>query len=215
MAQAAEVFAERWTPLVIRELFSGSHRFNDLMRGVPRISRTLLAHRLRTMERDGLVERSGDGYYLTAAGKDLIPVIELLGSWGQRWATSSLEPGDLDPALLMWDIHRRVPPDALPDRRVVVMFRFREVPKERYWLVLEPSAVEVCYKDPGFPVDLNVSASLKALTAAWLGHRRMAEVTARGEIELDGPRHLRTAFPRWLGLSTFAPLGRAFQPMTA
>ena len=179
------------------------------------MSRSLLAQRLRTMERDGLVERSGDGYYLTAAGKDLVPVIELLGSWGQRWATFSLEPEDLDPTLLMWDVHRRVPPDALPDRRVVVMFRFREVPKERFWLVLKPAGVEVCFKDPGFPVDLNVAASLKVFTAAWLGHRRFEEGIAHGEIELDGPRHLRLAFPRWLGLSTFAPLGRAFQAVTA
>jgi DNA-binding HxlR family transcriptional regulator len=215
VAQAAEVFAERWTPLVLRELFCGSHRFNDLLRGVPRMSRTLLAHRLKTMEADGLVERSGDGYYLTAAGKDLIPVIELLGTWGQRWATANLEPEDLDPALLMWDIHRRVPADALPDRRVVAMVRFREVPKERFWLVLQPLGVDVCYKDPGHPVDLQVTTTLKALTAVWLGHRRIEDVIAKGEIEFDGPRHLRLAFPRWLGLSAFAPLGKAMQGATA
>lgn len=215
VAQAAEVFAERWTPLVLRELSCGSHRFNDLLRGVPRMSRTLLAQRLRTMERDGLVERSGDGYYLTAAGKDLIPVIELLGNWGQRWATSNLEAEDLDPALLMWDIHRRVPADVLPDRRVVTMFRFREVPKERFWLVLEPIGAEVCYKDPGYPVDLHVTAHLKTLTAVWLGHRRIEQAMVKGEIELDGPKHLRLAFPRWLGLSTFAPLGSVMQAASA
>jgi hypothetical protein len=179
------------------------------------MSRTLLASRLRTMESDGLVERSGDGYSLTAAGKELIPVIELLGTWGQRWATSNLETEDLDPALLMWDIHRRVPADTLPDRRVVALFRFREVRKERYWLVLEPTGVEVCYKDPGYPVDLHVTAPLRTFTEVWLGHRRIEDVIAKGEIEFDGPRNLRLAVPKWLGLSTFAPLGRAMQAFGA
>ena len=215
VAQAAEVFAERWTPLILREIFCGSHRFNHLLRGVPRMSRTLLAQRLRRMETDGLIERSGDGYYLTAAGKDLVPVIELLGAWGQKWATANLEEEDLDPALLMWDIHRRVPAGALPDRRVVVQFRFREVRKDRYWLVLEPATVDVCFKDPGYAVDLNVTASLRALSAAWLGHQRLESLVARGDLELEGPRHLRLAFPGWLGLSMFAPLGEALQAARA
>ncbi len=209
VAQATEVFAERWTPLVLRELACGSHRFSDLHRGVPRMSRTLLAHRLRSLEADGLVDRSGEGYYLTAAGRELIPVIELLGNWGQRWATARLDTDDLDPALLMWDIHRRVPAEALPERRVVVMFRFHEVRKERFWLVLEPAGVEVCYKDPGHPVDLHVTASLRVFVAVWLGHRRIELAITAGEIELDGPRHLRLALPTWLGLSTFAPLGQS------
>ncbi|HKF18884.1 MAG TPA: helix-turn-helix domain-containing protein [Candidatus Dormibacteraeota bacterium] len=209
VAQAAEVFAERWTPLILRELACGSHRFADLHRGVPRMSRTLLAQRLRSLEVDGLIEHSGDGYYLTAAGSDLVPVIELLGRWGQRWATGNLDDADLDPALLMWDIHRRVPAELLPQRRVVIMFRFYEVSKERYWLVLGPNGVDVCYKDPGHPVDLYVTTSLRLLTSVWLGHRDFERARRAGEIELDGPKHLRAALPSWLGLSTFAPFGTA------
>ncbi len=209
VALAAEVFAERWTPLILRELSCGSHRFGDLHRGVPRMSRTLLARRLRSLEADGLVEHTGDGYYLTQAGADLVPVIDLLGRWGQRWATTSLPDADLDPALLMWDIHRRVPVELLPQRRVVVQFQFDEVPKERYWLVLEPGGVDVCYKDPGHAVDLYVTGSLRSLVSVWLGHTRYEQATAAGSIVLDGPRHLRAALPGWLGLSTFAPFGRA------
>jgi HxlR-like helix-turn-helix len=173
------------------------------------MSRTLLARRLRSLETDGLIEHIGDGYYLTAAGSDLVPLIDLLGRWGQRWATNKLDDADLDPALLMWDIHRRVPVEQLPQRRTVVMFRFYEVRKERYWLVLEPTGVDVCYKDPGHPVDLYVTSSLRSLVSVWLGHRRFEEAKAAGEIEMDGPRHLRAALPGWLGLSSFAPLGRA------
>ena len=173
------------------------------------MSRTLLARRLRSLETDGLIEHIGDGYYLTAAGSDLVPVIDLLGRWGQRWATNRLDDADLDPALLMWDIHRRVPIEQLPQRRTVVMFRFYEVKKERYWLVLEPTGVDVCYKDPGHPVDLYVTSSLRSLFSVWLGHRRLEEAKAAGEIEVDGPKHLRAALPGWLGLSSFAPLGRA------
>ena len=209
VAQASEVFAERWTPLILRELASGSHRFGDLHRGVPRMSRTLLARRLRSLEADGLIEHGDDGYHLTPAGSDLVPVIDLLGRWGQRWATSNLDDADLDPALLMWDIHRRVPAELLPDRRVVVRFQFSETRKERYWLMLEPGGVDVCYRDPGHPVDLYVTSSLRALVSVWLGHRRFEQARAAGEIEMDGANHLCAALPGWLGLSTFAPLGQA------
>lgn len=109
----------------------------------------------------------------------------------------------------MWDIHRRVPVELLPQRRVVVMFRFHEVRKERYGLLLEPGGVDVCYKDPGHPVDLYVTTSLRSLVSIWLGHRRFEQAKAAGDIETDGPRHLRAALPGWLGLSTFAPLGWA------
>lgn len=109
----------------------------------------------------------------------------------------------------MWDIHRRVPVELLPQRRVVVRFQFYEVSKERYWLVLEPSGVDVCYKDPGHPVDLYVTSSLRSLVSVRLGHRKFDHAKAVGEIEMDGPKHLRAALPGWLGLSSFAPLGRA------
>ena len=220
VAKAAEIFAERWTPLVLRELLAGSHRFSDLQRGVPLMSRTLLAHRLRELEDTGVIQRlpksSGRGaeYYLTAAGQELQPVIESLGEWGQRWVRQEVEPqDDLDPGLLMWDIHRRLNVNRLPSGRVVVQFDFRGVPRscrsqKMFWLILKRPEVDVCLKDPGFGVDLFVSADLSALTKAWLGDIRLTETIRSGLVTVEGPRKLVEAFPGWLALSGFAGVER-------
>jgi DNA-binding HxlR family transcriptional regulator len=219
VAKAAEIVAERWTPLVLRELLSGSRRFSDLHRGVPLMSRTLLAGRLEQLEHAGIVQSvpsprgRGREYQLTAAGEELRPLIECLGEWGQRWARAQVGRGDLDPGLLMWDIHRRVNLDALPQERVVVRFEFRGVPATircpRYWwLVLDRPEVDLCLKDPGFLVDIVVSADLRALTRVWMGDVRLAESVRAGLIQLEGPRPLVRAFPSWLTLSPFADVAR-------
>lgn len=122
MAKAAEIFAERWTPLIVRELLMGSHRFNEIEHGLPRISRSLLAQRLRELERAGLVERRvgaqehGVEYHLTAAGEELLPIVERLGEWGQRWVNADVSLADLDPSLLRWDMRRRINFAQLPAR---------------------------------------------------------------------------------------------------
>jgi DNA-binding HxlR family transcriptional regulator len=219
VAKAAEIVAERWTPLVLRELLCGSHRFSDLHRGVPLMSRTLLAGRLQQLEDAGIVRSvakprgRGREYHLTAAGEELRPLIECLGEWGQRWARTQVGRGDLDPGLLMWDIHRRVNLDALPAERVVVRFDFRAVPltmrcPRTWWLVLMRREVDLCLKDPGFPVDIVVSADLRTLTRVWMGDVRLAETVRAGLIRLDGPPSLVRAFPTWLTLSVFAGVGR-------
>ena len=206
VAKAAEIFAERWTPLVLRELLAGSHRFSDLQRGVPLMSRTLLTRRLRELEDTGVIQRmpksSGRGaeYYLTAAGQELQPVIESLGEWGQRWVRQEVEPkDDLDPGLLMWDIHRRLNVNRLPSGRVVIQFDFRGLPRscrsqKMFWLILRRPEVDVCLKDPGFGVDLFVSADLSALTKAWLGDIRLTETMRSGLVTVEGPRKLVEAF---------------------
>jgi DNA-binding HxlR family transcriptional regulator len=219
VAKAAEIVAERWTPLVLRELVCGSHRFSHLHRGVPLMSRSLLAQRLAQLEDAGIVRSvprakgRGREYFLTPAGEELRPLIETLGEWGQRWARRELAAGDLDPGLLMWDIRRRVNTDRLPDRRVVVRFDFRAVPKSsrspaRYWLVLEPRDVDVCLKDPGFETDLVVDADLAALTKAWLGDVRLADTMRSGLVRVEGSTALVRAFPGWLALSGFAGVER-------
>lgn len=218
VAKAAEIVAERWTPLVLRELLCGGRRFNDLHRGVPLMSRSLLAERLEQLEYAGIVRSTakargrGREYYLTAAGEELRPLIDCLGEWGQRWARAQIGRGDLDPGLLMWDMHRRVNLDALPPKRVVVRFDFRGVPATYpriWWLVLERREVDLCLKDPGFVVDLVVNAELRALTRVWMGDVRLAETMRAGLIQLDGPRSLVRAFPTWLTLSAFAGVNRA------
>lgn len=219
VAKAAEIVAERWTPLVLRELLCGSRRFNDIHRGVPLMSRTLLAQRLEQLEDAGILgsvprpRGRGREYQLTVAGEELRSLIDCLGVWGQRWARAQIGREDLDAGLLRWDIHRRVNVDALPPRRVVVRFDFRGAPAtmrcpRTWWLVLDRREIDLCLKDPGFPVDLVVSADLRTLTRIWMGDVPLAEPVRAGLIRLDGPRALVRAFPTWLRLSGFATVER-------
>jgi DNA-binding HxlR family transcriptional regulator len=222
VAKASEVLAERWTPLVVRELLCGSHRFNDLQRGVPLMSRSLLAKRLRELERAGVIERRptadgrGSEYHLTDAGEELRPIIMGLGAWGQRWARSELSRADLDPRLLMWDMQRNIDTEALPGHRIVVRFRFNDpapgLPRVT-WLILDRDKVDVCYKDPGFEVDLVVAGRLRALVAVWMGDTSMSAVTAARELQVEGPRDLIRAFPSWLRRSIFATVERPAAPV--
>lgn len=215
VAQAAEVVAERWTPLILRELLCGSRRFNDLRRGVPRMSPSLLSKRLRGLQRSGLVERceledGGEGYRLTPSGEALRPVIEGLGAWGKRWLRPGVRDDELDASLLMWDLRRRVCPEELPEERLVLHFRFPEAEKgrRRWWLVLDPEREpDLCLHDPGYGVDLTVEADLRVFTEVWLGDVPLAEALGKG-VELTGPTHLRRAFPGWLELSLFAEVER-------
>ncbi|HEY7479896.1 MAG TPA: helix-turn-helix domain-containing protein [Gemmatimonadales bacterium] len=225
VAKAAEIVAERWTPLLLRELLCGSRRFADLHRGMPLMSRALLVQRLQQLEQAGIVQSTpklrgrGREYALTPAGEELRPVIEQLGEWGQRWARSQLRREDLDPGLLMWDIHRRLNVDRLPERRVVVRFDFRGVPRASrcpttWWLILQRPEVDLCLKDPGFEVDLIVHADAAALTRVWMGDVRLTDAMRQDLIRLDGLRIFRRAFPTWLALSSFAPVPRP-RPATA
>jgi DNA-binding HxlR family transcriptional regulator len=213
LAKASELVAERWTPLVLRELLFGGHTFNTIMSGVPLMSRSLLSKRLRELERAGLVERRAVGpkrspeYHLTQAGAELGPVLIHLAEWGMRWARFELRPEDLDPRPLLWDIHRHINVDRLPPHRVVVNFVFTDVPRaqlRRTWLVLEGEEVDVCYTDPGYPVDLLVTTPVRTLVAVWLGDVKFAEALRTNEIQVDGKRELARAFPGWLALSPVA-----------
>lgn len=218
IALAAEVLAERWMPLVIRELLCGSVRFNDLQRGVPRMSSALLARRLKDLQFAGIVDRrrgAGGGfeYHLTAAGRELFPVVEGMGLWAQRWLRHDLvDTANLDPDLLMWDIRRNVANRPRPsNRRYVTEFQLSGVPvsRRRYWLVFEEDTVDLCYRNPGFDVDLFVEANLRALTQIWLGHIGIDQAIRDGSLRLDGSRRDTAAFRSWFALSMFAAAGRA------
>ena len=210
ISKASEVFAERWTPLILRELLDGSHRFGELRRGIPLISQSLLAQRLKSLERDGVVksQRSPDGrrseYHLTPAGEALRPVVELLGAWGHRWTVDRLSDEDFDPAVLMWFLHRLILTDRLPKRRVVVRFEFREGRHRLWWLILDGPDVDLCLRDEGFDVDLYVTADARALAEAILGQRDLGQTITSGLVEVDGPRDVVRAFPTWIGTSPFA-----------
>lgn len=217
VALAAEILAERWTPLVVRELLCGSVRFNDLQRGVPRMSSALLSRRLKELQFAGIVERRhGAGgsfeYHLTAAGRELFPVVEKMGLWAQRWLRHDLvDTANLDSDLLMWDIRRNVLANSpLRESRYVVEFRLSGVPisRRRYWLVFEGGAVDLCYRNPGFEVALFVEASLRTLTQIWLGHVSIDRGIRDGRLRLDGSRDDLRAFRSWFTLNMFAPAGR-------
>lgn len=208
---AAEILCTRWTALVLREMLAGTTRFNDLRRGVPRMSPSLLSKRLKELELAGVVRTESNAagvleYRLTEAGEDLRPVIMGIGSWGQRCVESQLSLRNLDPSLLMWDMRRNLNPEPLPPRRCTIQFLYPELPEARrnYWLVVEHGEVDLCSVDPGFEVDLLITGSLRSMTAVWMGVTRIADEVAQGRVQLDGDPGLRRAMQRWLGLSPFA-----------
>jgi DNA-binding HxlR family transcriptional regulator len=213
VAKAMELLDERWTLLVVREMLTGSRHFNDLRRGVPRMSPTLLSRRLQQLVRAGLVERREEGgqveYLLTPAGAELRPIVEAIGAWGVRWI-GELGDADLDPKLLLWDMHRHVDHEALPPGRPVVGFRFPDAdPRARdWWLVLDAGEADVCDDDPGHPVDVLVTAELRSMVAVWMGDVPWSAALRSGGVRLDGPAALRRALPAWFTLSTFAAVPR-------
>ena len=223
VAVACEIFAERWTPIILRELFAGSDHFNQIHRGIPLISRALLARRLRDLEAAGVITREpmpgerGHRYALTEAGKEFRPVIEGLGHWGQRW-TVRVQRQNLDAGFLMWNVRRRIARELLPERRIVVCFGFSAVPAtyrgaRTFWLVLDREQVELCIEDPGFEVDLHVEAELAAMTGVWLGDMSFDNALAAGTVRVIGPRAMAKAFPAWLMLSHFAKVPRPEKPV--
>lgn len=210
IAKGAEILAERWTPLIVRDVMLGAHRFNDIERGLPGISRSLLAGRLRQLIRAGVIERRpgpGGGhaeYHLTSAGRELGGLVDRLGEWAVRWILRDPAPEEQDPVLLLWWMHGRINRDLLPSRRVVVQFDFRGVKKRCLWLVLERSDVSVCTTDPGFDTDLIVTADIGAMYRVWLGRTTLGDALEDRLIEIDGPPALVRAFPRWLQWSHLA-----------
>lgn len=210
VAKASEIFAERWTPLIMRELLMGSTRFNELERGLPRISRSVLSQRLKQLEQDGIIERRAVAgtrsveYVPTVVGQGLFDVIMLLGEWGARWLNEDIDPADLDPNLLLWDMHRRVDSERLPTDRVVVRFDFTGLFQQSNWLILDRQEVSVCYVDPGFEVDLVVTTDTMALHRIWAGHQSFDHALRSREVRIDGPRNLARQFPGWFQLSVFS-----------
>lgn len=216
VAKASEILTRRWMPLVVRELLDGSHRFNDIHRGVPKMSRSLLAKRLDELEEEKLMERRivGDDehpeYHLTPAGEELRPIILKMGVWGKQWIQTEVSQNDLDARLLMWDMHRRIEKDQLPPTEVVVHVHFTDAPEEDqdFWLVLEAGSVDLCLKDPGRRDDLTVHSDVETLTKVWLGDVGLRRAIRENTVRVQGRPELRQQFPDWLGLNRFAKFGR-------
>ena len=207
IVRAVEVLGDRWTLLIVRDMLIGATRFNELSRGLPGLSRALLARRLRQLVNAGLVNRTADGYALTRAGEDLRPLVFGLADWGARYAFGDPQPEELDPELLMWWMHGRIDTSALSKRAVIQV----DIADRRrtFWLVLEPGDASVCYTDPGFDIDAVLAADLPTLYRMWEGEIEFRQALRAGAIDLTGARWIVRGFPEWLQLSPVAPIVRA------
>jgi DNA-binding HxlR family transcriptional regulator len=208
ISRALDVLGERWSLLILRDMLVGTSRFNDLARGLPGLSRSLLTKRLRQFERAGLVERLDGAYVLTDAGRDLEPIVFGLGAWGARWTFGEPTPDELDPELLVWSMHTRLDTSELPDRRTVLHIRFHDEPR-RFWIVIEAGGPSVCLTDPGFQVDVTITSAVQSLYEVWLGRIPIQQAIRAGQLEFDGPRALTRRMPQVLQLSPVADLVRA------
>jgi DNA-binding HxlR family transcriptional regulator len=218
VAMAAEILGARWTLVLLREFVAGSTRFNDLRRGVPRMSPALLSKRLKDLETARIVARSpiaGEPgvyeYRLTEAGRELKQVIEAIGCWGQRWIDIEASLEKLDPNLLMWDMRRNIDPKPMPHRRNIIQVIFTDLPETRrnWWLVVEPGReVDLCWVDPGFDVDLYLSTGLRTMTEIWMGHTTIAVAKEQGRVLITGSKQLEADVGSWMRLSPFAKVER-------
>lgn len=213
LAQATQLLCERWTLLIARELLAGSSRFSELQKGVPLMSPTLLSARLKTMLKAGIIKvdgKKGDyDYSLTPAGLELRPIVELLGVWGHRWGRSSLEAGDLDAGLLMWDMRRTVDSAVFPAHRIVIEFEYSDAPEgaQHWWLVCENHEIDLCLTDNGYDVDNLIKCSLKTMTAVWTCEYSFSDAVKKGDIKVMGNPDIAAKLQNWLRSSPLATLG--------
>lgn len=209
IAKGAELLGDRWTLLIIREFLFGPIRFNELERNLPGISRSVLASRLRRLERDGLVERAADGvgYSFTAAGESLRPVVRTIGEWVAAWVIEDPRPAELDPELLMLFISRHVRREELPSGKTVLAFEFADDPR-RFWLTMEPEDISVCLEDPCLPVAVTVRATVRELYRVYMGRTTLAAALHAGTVELDALPADRSRFAEWMKWSSFSPTVR-------
>lgn len=210
IAKASEVLGERWTHLVIRELGVGTETFNDLRKGVPLMSPSLLSTRLKSLENAGIIQRNTKQgnvrYRLTKAGDELMPIILQLGTWGHRWVRSDLSEDDLDPGLLIWDMHRSMNTEYFTAERTVLKIEFTDMRSNKrfWWLVIRGGDVDVCLKDPGYEIDLVISSDLQTLTAVWMGDTTIMKALREKLVNVTGSSALRKNIAAWLGSSYYA-----------
>lgn len=211
VAMAAEILCRRWTIVLLRELMAGSTRFNELRRGLPRMSPALLSQRLKELEEAGIVTKDSDGeqgdYRLTDSGRELQPLVEGFGRWGQRWVSSRLSLQNLDASLLMWDMRRNLEFNPAPTVRKVIQFQYPDAPAKlrNWWLIVAPGMpIEMCMIDPGHDVDLFVTAELRAMTAVWMGLDSVTDARAEQRLMLTGDSALANSMESWLRCSPFA-----------
>lgn len=203
ITRAMEVLGERWSVLILRDMLVGVTRFNDIARGNPRLSRTLLSKRLRQLEQAGVIEHVDDQYLLTPAGEDLRSIVFGLGEWGAKWQFDDPRDSELDPELLMWWVHGRLDYSQLPDRRLVIEFRFSDQP-QWFWILKDSQGPSICLHDPGFGVDATVRTDLSTMYQVWLGKLPLRRAVEDGRLELHGSPAIVRRLPAALDLSPIA-----------
>ena len=215
LAKATELIGEKWTLLVLRELLLGTTRFNDFQRALSRMSPTLLAKRLKHLEECGIIirkklsGRKGYEYRLTAAGKELAPLIEILAVWGMRWARGQLTDDELDVEFLMRELQRRLQTEHLPDGETVICLTFNELTKHKtWWLLVDGDVVDLCTEDPGKDVDLYINSSVRTIVEVWEGDLDMRLALRNESIKTHGSRHLIHTMPDWFGVCLYKEVGR-------
>jgi len=212
VAKAAELFCERWTPLILRELATGATHYSEVQRGVPLMSPTLLSRRLRQLEAEGVIERrpqpSGKGstYHLTRAGAEFVPVVQALGVWGQRWTRRRLADNEVDLGLLIWALEKGVDAAAFGPTRTVIRLEFRDQPeaKRLWWFVNEGGCCELCLSDPGYLIDLYLATELRDMIYLVRGDLSLARAIDLERLEVIGAAEARRALAAWLNLSPIA-----------
>lgn len=205
ITRALEILGDRWTLLVIRDLLVGADRFNVLARGLPGMSRGLLAKRLTQLGRHGLVAHDDGRYTPTEACQQLRPIVFGLAEWGARWAFGPPREDELDPTVLMWWIRGGIDPAPFGSRRVVLHVRLPEARRQRFWFVVEPHDVSLCFTDPGYELDLTLESSLSVLYQVWEGVLELPAAVRDGLIVLEGRREVRMRLPEALRFSPVAP----------
>jgi DNA-binding HxlR family transcriptional regulator len=211
ITRAVEVLGERWSMLIVRDMLCGAARFNEIARGNPRLSRSLLSKRLRQLEQAGIIERIDDEYLLTPAGEDLRPVVFGLGEWGAKWQFDEPRERELDPELLMWWVHGRLDFSKLPDRRVVLEFQFSDVPQD-FWILKDSQGPSVCTHDPGFGVDALIESDLSTMYQVWLGKLPLRDALDDGRVSFHGQPAIVRRLPSALQLSPIAGVVAAVSP---
>lgn len=214
--KAADIIGDKWVLLILRELCMGSTRYNDFQRALPRISPTILSKRLKQLEANGLIiKKTSAGqktseYRLTKCGRELAPLIDQMAKWGLRWARRRLSEEDFEVGGFMWDFHRTLKIDELPDGEVVFCVNFPELTANKtWWVVVNGKAVDLCTDDPGKDVDLFITGSLPSLAEVWMGDETFSNASQSGAIILTGASHLTKTASRWFPKSRYADVKRA------
>ena len=227
VARAADILGERWTLLILRDILGGARRFNQIRKGVPRMSPTLLSNRLKSLEAYGLITRQtvpGSNlteYAPTQAGLEVRPIVELFGAWGQRWVRNKIGEDELDVSQLMWYLRCGINRQHFKPEQSVVSFEFTDRPRlskgnwwvDKWWLIVSEDEVDLCAQDPGYEVDLYVISDLRTMTKVSLGDVSVREALRTGAIELHGSRSLANSFGQWLPRSSFATVSIPPEPL--